>query len=207
MFLKIADPRIILRHPAVYSAFTNLMGGRWSRRAFIDDYVRPWPGATVLDLGCGPGTLLEVLDGVVYTGVDQEQRLIDHARRRFGERGRFIATDATGCRPENNERYDFVLAHGLLHHLDDNGARELFALAKSLLKEDRPFITIDPCYTEDQPVIARLLNKYDRGKFVRDEGAYLELAGSVFGHVTSDIRDNMLTLPYTTCILTCEARS
>lgn len=87
------------------------------------------------------------------------------------------------------------------------GAAALTAYGPGFVPCARPVKWSWPCYTEDQPVIARLLNKYDRGKFVRDEGAYLELAGSVFGHVTSDIRDDMLNLPYSTCILKCGARS
>lgn len=205
MFPQSADPRIILRHPAVYSAFTIAMGGRGSRRRIVEDYVRPWPGAAVLDLGCGPGTMLEFLEGVDYTGVDQEKRLIEHARRRFGDKGKFIVADATCYRPDGEERFDIIVAYGLLHHLDDAAARKLFALANSLLKEGRWLITLDPCFTEGQSRIARLLAKYDRGRHVRDESAYLELAGTVFDRVKAHIRHDLLTLPYTSCILTCQA--
>ena len=49
MILQKADPRRILRHPAVYSAFIIAMGGRGSRRTIVEDDVRPWPGAAVVD--------------------------------------------------------------------------------------------------------------------------------------------------------------
>lgn len=44
-----ADPRRNLRHPAVYSASTIAMGGRRSRRTIVEDDMRPWPGAAVVD--------------------------------------------------------------------------------------------------------------------------------------------------------------
>jgi SAM-dependent methyltransferase len=66
----------------------------WSERAYADAWTylshraelvlglgpRLAPGDSVLDLACGDGGLAEFLDGIVYTGVDASEAMIEEAR-------------------------------------------------------------------------------------------------------------------------------
>ncbi|RKZ63742.1 MAG: class I SAM-dependent methyltransferase, partial [Candidatus Parabeggiatoa sp. nov. 3] len=43
----------------------------------------------------------------------------------------------------------------------------------------------------------------DRGQNVRTQEGYLELASQVFSNITTDIRHDLLRIPYTHFILEC----
>lgn len=91
-------------------------------------------GDRVLDVGCGPADILEYLpQGIDYTGFDISERYIAAAKRRYGERGKFSimpVSQAVG----QDAVYDSVIAIGVLHHLTDDDADALFALAANVLR-------------------------------------------------------------------------
>ncbi len=61
------------------------------------DLLRPGPEDSVLDLGCGTGSLCRPLirTGAAYTGVDLSRRMIAWARRHQPRSARFLVADAT----------------------------------------------------------------------------------------------------------------
>src|SRR5580658_1871814 len=67
-------------------------------RALIPRSLR---GADVLDAGCGSGAQAEWLlgQGAKVIGVDVSPRMIEEARRRCGENGRFLVADLSGPLP------------------------------------------------------------------------------------------------------------
>src|SRR5690348_4409495 len=77
----------------------------------------------VLDVGCGPGTNAAQFAGMDYLGIDQNERYISQARRRFGER--FAVGDVTRLDVPTDQRYDFILVNSLLHHIDLPSTRGL----------------------------------------------------------------------------------
>ena len=82
--------RHLLASPTAYDLFQTLVGARRARLRWIRDYLKPFPGSRILDIGCGTAEVLALLpEGVDYTGFDSSPAYIDAARRRYGDRGSF----------------------------------------------------------------------------------------------------------------------
>ena len=195
--------RAILSHPFFYSVFQSLMGAHRSRQSFVADYVKPFPGMKILDVGCGPADILDYLPEVDYWGYDISEAYIAQATTRFGQRGRF------NCKQLQFEdlavlpKFDVVLALGLLHHLDDSVAAGALQLAHEALKQGGRLLTIDPCLDPSQNSVARFLVQNDRGQNVRDRAGYEVLACKTFTAPIVDVR-HRAWIPYTHCFMECK---
>lgn len=197
--------RAILSHPRIYDTLQNIMGAKTIRRDLVDNFIHPAPGSRILDIGCGTAEILPFLpDGVEYWGYDISQEYIDAAKKRFGERGHFACRMLDRAELEKLPKFDAVIAVGVLHHLDDPVATELFGLAREALGEGGRVITIDPCLAPGQNPVARWLILHDRGQNVRTEGGYRDLATRSFSGVTGTLRHRSW-IPYTHWIMECAA--
>ena len=114
----------VLAIARVYETWSRLVGTARAKTLLVREHVRPRPGARVLDLGCGPGEMVEYLGDAEYVGVDVSTRYIARARSAFGDRAEFRVGDATSI-DADLRAFDLVLAIGVIHHLDDEGAVRL----------------------------------------------------------------------------------
>jgi SAM-dependent methyltransferase len=188
----------LLELPAVYRLLQHVAGATRSRRVFVADFIRGRAGDRVLDVGCGPADLLAFLPpGVIYTGYDLNPRYIELARRRYGERGRFlVGRAATLDDGELGGPFDRVLLVALLHHLEDDEARMLLAQAARLLAPDGVVVTFDNVRYPGQSRAARWIIDRDRGGRVRSPQAYTDLLHTAFPAVESVVREDLLRIPY-----------
>ena len=78
------------------------------------------PGATVLDVGCGPGHLTRRLAtrGLDATGVDLDPAMIDRAASRGDAAGRYVVADAASL-PFEDDTFDVVVSTLSMHHWSD----------------------------------------------------------------------------------------
>jgi SAM-dependent methyltransferase len=194
--------RGVLSRPLVYEGFQRAIGARHFRKTLAREYFRPRPGDRVLDVGCGPAHMLEFLPDVDYVGVDLSPAYIEYAKRAFGGRGKFLVADATSLEAHEPEPFDLVTAVGLLHHLSDKGAIQLLrGLRARLAGSESRLVTIDGCYVGGQSRVAAFLLSKDRGRHVRSPEGYALLAQLVFNKVQIAVRDDLLRIPFTFCIL------
>jgi len=192
--------RGVLSHPFVYSAFQSLMGAHRSRQKFVANYVKPFPGMKILDVGCGPADILGYLPDVDYWGFDISEAYITQAKTRFGQRGRFNCKQLQFEDLAALPKFDVVLALGLLHHLDDAVALVVLQLGHEALKPGGRLLTIDPCLDPSQNAVARFLVRSDRGQNVRNKGEYQTLAEKVFSSPRVEVR-HQAWIPYTHCFM------
>lgn len=194
--------RAIFSSPAIYSAFQNIMGARAFRIRFVEEFVRPFPGCTILDIGCGPADILAHLPEVNYQGFDVSDAYIARARARFGQRGKFCCKELVRSDVEKMPQADIVLALGLLHHLDDATALHVMRLAFQALKPGGRLLTFDPCFDAGQNPVSRFLVGIDRGQNVRTKAGYESMANTVFESPRVEVR-HRAWIPYTHCFMEC----
>jgi cyclopropane fatty-acyl-phospholipid synthase-like methyltransferase len=186
----------ILSSSSVYDVFQSLVGAPKIHRTLLAEYVQPQSGDHLLDIGCGVGATLSYLSpNVRYTGIDISSSYIQRARARFGDRGIFVCSDISDVELGEN-CFDCAIACGVMHHLSDSAAQSLLRIARSALRPGKRLITIDPCYTPDQPKLVRYVISKDRGRFVRDEAGYRRLFDT-YGTSELTIVDDLLHFPYT----------
>jgi SAM-dependent methyltransferase len=194
----------ILTLAGAYNLFQRLVGGHKARTRFLQEYVGPFPGARVLDIGCGTGTIVEYLPATTqYVGFDANPHYIAYARKKYPTRGSFLSQRVTDPLAGTHTEFDRVLAKSILHHLNDDEARRLFALAFERLKPGGVLVTFDGVFVEHQSSIARYIISKDRGRHVRSSEGYAALARTSFNRVQSYIRDDLLAIPYTHLIMKC----
>jgi SAM-dependent methyltransferase len=194
----------LLAAPAVYSAVQRLIGGQDGRAIVVRDFIRPQAGDRVLDIGCGPATMLRYLENVSYTGIDFNADYIEEAKARHGGRGVFLVQSVDDLAADLKQGFDIVLAIALLHHLSDAQSLSLFKSARACLRKGGRLITLDCAWTQPQNPVAKLLIKMDRGKNTRAPEAYEALARHEFASVQSVVRTDLNRFPYTHCIMTCQ---
>ena len=197
------DIRSALSMPWAFRAYQRVVGARAFKRSVIRDRLRPHPGDRVLDIGCGPGDVLEDLPDVEYVGLDLSERYIGNARARFGDRASFVVADVLQVDPRELGKFDLVHAHGLLHHVDDTVAARACALAAEVLVPSGRFVTVDPCFHPDQSRLARFTVSRDRGQAVRTPDEYRALAAPSFERVHVVIEQSPLHIPHTATVLEC----
>jgi len=195
--------RPILDRPYFYELYHRLIGANHRSHVLVNEYIRPKPSDCILDIGCGPGNMLPFLPECRYLGVDANESYITSARERYRHRGEFICERVSHHNVSHFGEFDIVLALGLIHHLDDSEARDLFRLGYTALKPGGRLITNDGCYTAHQSQVERYLLSRDRGQYVRTETRYLELAHSWFQKVVPHLREDVLRIPYTHLIMEC----
>jgi SAM-dependent methyltransferase len=177
----------ILETPQVYVAFQRLVGGARMREICLE-MLAPQAGERILDVGCGPAYYLGDLPKVEYYGFDTDQRYIEHARSRFGDRATFFAEEYTRAHAERLGKFDGILLMGLLHHLDDATAHELLAVAADSLKPGGRVVALDTTVHSGQSWWEHRFALGDRGQFVRTPEAFTALARAHFGEVGGQLR-------------------
>lgn len=194
--------RSILSIPAVYQLWGYVAGGSSSIQTLVNEYIRPAADSRILEIGCGPGTMVPYLPQSGYLGFDLSSDYIDDARRRFPET-KFVCERVSRFSLAEYHSFDIVLAIGIIHHLDDAEAAQLFQIAHDALEPGGRLVTIDGVFTDDQSHAARWLLKKDRGEYVRSKEQYLQIASQTFSEVKPVIRQDLLRIPYTHLIMEC----
>jgi SAM-dependent methyltransferase len=143
-----------LRATPVYSAVQSILGSPRAPAILVDQYLRPDPGADMLDMGCGPGLLLGELGPVRYTGFNPSESYIAVAKERFGDRGVFLVGSIGEISADQLDTYDLVVAKSVLHHVDDSIARDMFKLASAVLRDGGTVVTSDCCCVAGQSPIS-----------------------------------------------------
>lgn len=195
--------QLILGNPFVYWSYQKLVGGDRARRLFIKNQVRPEVGQKILDIGCGPGNILDYLPEMDYFGFDVDPEYIEAAKANYGDRGTFICSNANTFKVSEVNSFDVVIATGVIHHLNDDDSKRLFEIAAEALKPGARLVTFDGCYIKGQHPISKFMLKSDRGKFVRTQQAYETLAHHAFKKVDSTIDERYFKIPYTSIFMEC----
>lgn len=142
------------------------------QRFFVAQKLRPLlehpsfeNAASVCELGCGPGANFPFLSSRHYVGYDIDRNYIRDATQRYGDH--FRVADASAGGGAIAERFDIVLVHSVLHHLDDEEAVRMLTLARQLLADGGSLhvfdVVLPPWWT-----LAGVLARMDEGRHVRE---------------------------------------
>jgi SAM-dependent methyltransferase len=202
-----SGPQSILTVPLLYRMFKALIGSAGAQRWVMDNFWRIKPGQKIVDIGCGPGTMIDLLpDGAKYVGFDISDRYIEYAKRKYpknadikflvGEPEKF-ALDT----PAEMQDADLAVINGVLHHLDDQQATTALRLARKALKPTGRLVCLENCFLLRQSPIARWIISRDRGRNIRTEPEWKALVAGVFPDFATYILTGHIRIPYTHIII------
>jgi 2-polyprenyl-3-methyl-5-hydroxy-6-metoxy-1,4-benzoquinol methylase len=208
---KVSHPdkglKSVLAKAWAYKLFQMLVHKQNNMVRFVREYIKPYPGCRILDIGCGPAGIVSSLPDSIgeYFGLDMNQNYIKSANLRWSNRSNF---EFHCQRIESIEmlqegHYDIALALGIIHHLVDNESLSLFSMAHKALSAGGVLVTYDPVYTQDQHWFAKWLISEDRGKAVRTVEGYKALASQYFADIEETVLHDELRIPCTIFIMKC----
>ncbi len=134
---------------ALYRAFAEIEDRHWwfvARRRIVQDVIEHdlqlFPGASILDIGCGTGGMLASLSGRYdVVGTDMSPLAIEHCCRRGLKK---VHCGTLADLPFRDRPFDLALLLDVIEHVDDDAA--LLREAGDLVKPGGAVIVTVPAY-------------------------------------------------------------
>ncbi len=121
-----------ISNPIAYFYLQKIVFGKHNfDREVVNEYIRPFNGMNILDIGCGPADMLSFLNEnkkIDYIGFDANEKNIEAAKTKFGNQGQFYHGYVTEQSCMDLPKFDLVMAIGVMHHLDDTEVKSLSRL-------------------------------------------------------------------------------
>lgn len=205
-----------------YSAFREGERDGWSKRAHVYgdataratlqtipkllDHARLFPGARVLDAGCGPGFVAASakLLGADVEGIDFSKGMVEQAKDRFPDIN-FAVADVEDL-PARDETFDAVLSNIVLFHVTD--PEKAMSEARRVLKPNGRFVFsqwLGPDRSECYRLLFEVLGRHadmsradpaPNAYILSDEANVSEMMRRVgFTDIKSEIVENVLHAP------------
>jgi SAM-dependent methyltransferase len=188
----------ILNFPIVYKSMQSAGGFFSARIKAIDEFLVLKKGAKIIDIGCGPGNIIEHLpDGIDYVGFDIDQTYINYANRHYHKKGRFFCRRFDDSAAKEFAHVDLVMMNGVLHHISDQELNITLQCISRVLKSGGQLFSHDGCYRNGQSAFRKWMLDNDRGKYVRDISGYRKVLSSAFSNVELHLREEYSRVPYT----------
>jgi ubiquinone/menaquinone biosynthesis C-methylase UbiE len=146
------------------------LGREQALRRMTVDLAQLHPGESVLDVGCGTGTLTLVAkrrvgDAGRVAGIDPAPQMIARARQKAARRGLAIElhVDVIERLPFPDRSFDVVLSSLMMHHLPDELKRQGLTEIARVLKSGGRLLVVDGMpmagpwrsHIQDQPSLMR----------------------------------------------------
>lgn len=192
----------LLSNPYFYLFSQKVMFATSFRKNLIKKMIKK-KNVKVLDIGCGPGNILESLPKSEYFGYDINSSYINYAKKKYGKGGKFFCKKFSKHDLKKLPKFDHVLLLGILHHMNDKEVNRLILLIKKVLKKNGKLITLDGVFINNQNPIAKFLLKMDRGQHIRSKNKYLSILKKKFKKIQAKIYHNSF-IPYTLIAMNCK---
>ena len=165
----------LLAVPVVFDIQQALCNNYGAVRAEFADYLSS-DGLKILDIGCSTGASAAAIvdmERQVYTGIDIVPEYAVLAAKR-NPKARVLAMDARKM-DFGDKSFDVAYFVGVWHHMDDDAIRDTLAELRRVLKPNGLLLVAEPLFTPGR-WYSNLLLRRDRGKHIRSEEGYLQLA-------------------------------
>lgn len=170
--------RKILEIPWIYSLFQKSLERRPIWAHILEHQIGLGENSlTVLDIGCGPGTLLTLLgnrlDSSRFVGIDISSKYVKRAEELFPS-ARFLCGTVETINLSKKD-FDLIVISGVLHHVDDEEAIRILRFADAHKSDQGTIVTLDPVFFPGQNFFAKWVAQADRGQNVRTVRALEQL--------------------------------
>jgi len=194
----------LLANTFVYKTSQNMIAPSRLAQQTVSDYLMTPINSKVLDLGCGYGSISQYFGpDVNYLGIDSNESYIAEAQRRYKRSNSdFIVGDISDPEILNRGPFDLVFVTGVLHHLSSAQVQNICMASSKLVAKNGRFVAIEPVFSPDQGIIARLIIASDRGRHVRDVEGYESVMSLGFKNISSEVIHGRLRIPYSHVVLT-----
>ena len=118
----------------------------------------PKAAKTILDIGCGPGSMLSVIDNRhLSIGIDISHSQVLYARENYGTPHRKFVCSASNSIPFKDQSFDAVTMVEVIEHLPLPVVNKTLSEIKRILKPEGLFIMTTPNYMSIWPILERLI--------------------------------------------------
>jgi ubiquinone/menaquinone biosynthesis C-methylase UbiE len=192
---SLSGQRGAIRWAARYDLLLSIvtLGRERALRERMLDLAKVRAGESVLDVGCGTGTLAiaakrRVGDVAAVHGIDASPEMIARARKKAGRAGVSVAFDVARAEslPFDDATFDVVLSTVMLHHLRRAAREQCLREIRRVLKPGGRVLVVDfgKRTSDHRGLMAHLhrhgrVNLSDLESLQRDAGIEVIASGSV----------------------------
>lgn len=121
-----------------------------------------------LDVGCGPGTLIGMLDDrFLSTGIDISTTQIAYARREYESESKHFFALTVAALADDCRDYDVATVVELIEHLPRADAEDLLWATIGRLRPGGKLVVTTPNFRSAWPLVERLVNRFGQVDYTR----------------------------------------
>lgn len=160
------------RFPSLYDWIQILATGGFLSKVSKD--LQFLKKKSILDIGCGTGTLLEYIKPGSYLGIDINSDFINLAKKKYPGFNFKVLNIVDEKFPSGKFEYIFIM--NVLHHLTDEQIKKMFKTIRKS-KQMKEFVIVE---SKPANILGKILGRFDAGSNFREYDNLIQIIEKQF---------------------------